>query len=432
MSKRVTIPLGDSALELLLPDGAAVLRSEDATPLANAEAEVARVLRHPAGAPPLAETVRRMKPRTVVVTISDITRPVPNRALLRPLLALLNQCGVADDQVTLVVGTGMHRPSSDEELQQMVGGQLLSRLAVESHTADRPETLVRINDDPPVSVNRRFAEADLRVVTGLIEPHFMAGFSGGRKGIIPALADLETVRRFHSFETLDHPLAANGVLHGNPCHGIALDLARRVGADFLLNMAINRARQVCGVFGGDLEAAHQRGCERVAALTRARVRAPADLVITSAGGAPLDRTFYQTVKGMVCALPALAPGGTLLQVAGCAEGLGSPAYTELMLRWGDDWRGFVADRQANPRETLLDQWELQMQCKVLARTGRARLLLASDGMPLDLQRRIGVTPCPGDGDAETRAQRFVDGYLQTHPGASVAVIPEGPYTMLEG
>ena len=308
--------------------------------------------------------------------------------------------------------------------------ELLGRLEVISHTADAPETLVRVSEYPPVSVNRRFAEADLRLVTGLIEPHFMAGFSGGRKGIIPALADLTTVRRFHSYETLAHPRADNGLLQGNPCHHIALELARRVGADLLINVAINQARQVCGVFCGDLEQAHERGCAQVARITRAAFSEPSDLVITCGGGAPLDRTFYQTVKGMVCALPALAQGGTLLQVSGCAEGIGSPAYTSLMARWGRDWRGFIADRQAHPEETLLDKWELQMQCKVLQRTGLERLHLASDGIPLVTQAGLAVTPLAGPGDVEQRTQRFVDRHLAARPDARVAVIPDGPYTLL--
>jgi lactate racemase len=428
--KRVDLLYDDSGLSLDLPDRALVLRGQDPPPIPDPEAEVARVLSEPTGAAPLAELVRNRRPREVAITISDITRPVPNRILLGPVLRTLNEAGVADDQVVIVVGTGMHRPSTRAELVQMLGEELLGRLEVISHTSDDPATLVRVSDDPPVSVNRRFARADLRLVTGLIEPHFMAGFSGGRKGIIPALADLTTVRRFHSFETLANPLADNGVLAGNPCHQIALDLARRVGADLLLNVAINRARQVCGVFGGDLELAHARGCEQVAKFTRAEVAAEADLVITCGGGAPLDRTFYQTVKGMVCALPALCPDGTLLQVSGCAEGIGSPAYTELMRRWGTDWRGFVADRLAHPGETLLDQWELQMQCKVLERLGQQRLCFASDGIPTGEQAGLAVTPLPGPGDARARTQRFVDSFIANNPRARVAVIPEGPYTLL--
>lgn len=428
--KRVKLLYDEAGLTLDLPNKAVLLRGQDPPPLPDPEAAVERILSKPLGAAPLAELVRTRRPREVAITISDGTRPVPNAIILRPVLRTLNQAGISDDQVVIVVGTGMHRPSTRAELVQMLGEELLGRLEVISHTAHAPDTLVQVSDDPPVSVNSRFAGADLRLVVGLIEPHFMAGFSGGRKGIIPALADLTTVRRFHSYETLAHPKADNGVLQGNPCHRIALDLAQRVGADLLINVAINQARQVCGVFGGDLQLAHEQGCAQVARFTRAAPTVPADLVITCGGGAPLDRTFYQTVKGMVCAMPAVAPGGTLLQVSGCSEGIGSPAYAALMARWGRDWRGFVADRLAHPEETMLDQWELQMQCKVLQRLGLERLRFASDGIPETVQAGLAVTPLPGPGDARRRTQDFVDSYLAATPQARVTVIPDGPYTLL--
>ena len=285
-------------------------------------------------------------------------------------------------------------------------------------------------DAPPVSVCRRFAESDFRIVTGYIEPHFMAGFSGGRKGVFPALVDLASIQRFHGFDTLASPLADNGILDGNPCHEIALEIAKTVGVDFLFNVAITRDREIAGIYCGDLVEAHLAGCREVTEWTTAEVPGPLDLVVTCGGGYPLDQTFYQTVKGMCTALPALGPGSTLLQVSGCGEGIGSQAYTKLMLRWGRDWRGFLAFIEANRHETSLDQWELQVQCRVLDRTGSGRLWFASDGIPTERQQQLGVTPLLGEGDAIRRAQRAIDEFLSSRPGARLAVIPEGPYTML--
>jgi hypothetical protein len=153
-------------------------------------------------------------------------------------------------------------------------------------------------------------------------------------------------------------------------------------------------------------------------------------VVTCGGGYPLDQTFYQTVKGMCTALPALGLDTTLLQISGCGEGIGSRAYTELMLAWGCDWRGFLEHIAANRHETRLDQWEFQVQCRVLNRIGSERLWFASDGIPTELQGHLGLTPLLGEGDAIRRAQRAIDDFLSAHPGARVAVIPEGPYTML--
>jgi len=177
-----------------------------------------------------------------------------------------------------------------------------------------------------------------------------------------------------------------------------------------------------------MEAAHAVGCRQVAEWTTAHVAEPFDLVITSAGGFPLDANFYQTVKGMVTALPALHENSTLLIISGCAE-IGSPEYTETMLHYENDWRRFLRDIAATPR-TAKDQWQFQMHARVLERIGIERLRLANDGLSIEQQRRLCVNPIGGSGDAGERAQRFIDGYLGEYPQASAAVIPQGPYTML--
>ena len=432
--KNVRLLYGKDGLTVSVPASAAVLTGSPAPPLANPHQAVREALARPINAPPLAELVAARGPATVAITISDITRPVPNKVFLPPMLEVLNAAGVADSQIAIIIGTGMHRPSTPAEREILIGGDIASRVEVIDHVAADPATLVRISDaaagGQPVSVNRRFAQADLRIVTGYIEPHFMAGFSGGRKGVCPALVDLATLQRFHGYETLADPRADNGVLEGNPCHEIALSVARKVGVDFLFNVAISLDRQIAGIYCGELEAAHLAGCKDVARWTTAEIDGPFDLVVTNGGGFPLDQTFYQTVKGMCTALPALEPGSTLLQVSHCGERLGSQAYTELMLGYDNDWRRFLGDIQRHKDRTLLDQWELQMQCRVLARIGREGLWFVSDGIEGDVQRRIAVKAILGEGDAQARAQRAIDEYLAARPAARVAVIPDGPYTML--
>jgi nickel-dependent lactate racemase len=432
MNRRRPVELlyGRDGAELQLPSDAVVLSGKDPPAVANPDQAVASALADPIGAPPLTELVRQRRPQTVAITVSDITRPVPNRQFLPAMLDALAEAGVSDEQISIIIGTGMHRPSTPEERDFILGREVLERLEVIDHSADRPETLTKVSDDPPVSVCTRFAEADFRIVTGYIEPHFMAGFSGGRKGVFPALVDLASIQRFHGFDTLAAPLADNGILDGNPCHEIALEIAQTVGVDFLFNVAITREREIAGIYCGDLVEAHRTGCEEVADWTTAEVPGPFGLVVTCGGGYPLDQTFYQTVKGMCTALPALGPDTTLLQLSGCGEGIGSRAYTELMLAWGSDWRGFLEHIEANRHQTELDQWELQVQCRVLDRIGSERLWFATDGIPAELQGRLGLTPLLGDDDAIRRAQRAIDAYLSDHRGARVAVIPEGPYTML--
>jgi nickel-dependent lactate racemase len=427
--KSVHLAYGKSGLELQVPEAATVLAGGHAAPIAQPYAAVLKALTRPIGAVPLAELIDTRRPRTVAITISDITRPVPNRLFLPPLLDYLNAAGIPDSRIVTIVGTGMHRPSTPQEHGILLGADLLQRIEVIDHAPRDPQALVRISDDPPVSINRRFAEADFRIVTGYIEPHFMAGFSGGRKGVCPALVDLATIQRFHGYTTLADPQAENGVLFGNPCHRIALQVAHRVGVDFLLNVAITRDRQIAGIYAGHLEAAHEVGCRAVAGWTSAEVCEPYDLVVTSGGGYPLDTTFYQTVKGICGALPALDSHSTLLIASECSERLGSQAYTDMMLSYGNDWRRFLADIAAST-ETRLDQWELQMQARVLERIGIERLQVVSDGIPPQLQQCMAATPIAGDGTAQQRTQRAIDQFLAARPDARVAVIPDGPYTML--
>jgi len=431
-TKTVRLLYGKDGMTVRVPASAAILAGKNVESIDQPQRAVKAALDRPTGSRPLGELVSARRPQTVAITISDITRPVPNRVFLPPLLEALNRAGVDDARIVIIVGTGMHRASTDQERRILVGERILGRVEVIDHVAADPETLVKVADDPPVSVNRRFAEADFRIVTGYIEPHFMAGFSGGRKGVCPALVDLATVQRFHGYETLADPRADNGVLEGNPCHEIALRVARTVGVDFLFNVAITRNRRVAGIYCGELEAAHLAGCRDVAEWTSADVGPDGvrfDLVITNGGGYPLDATFYQTVKGMCTALPALGPQSSLLIVSECSEQLGSQAFTELMLGYDNDWRRFLADIAASG-ETRLDQWEFQMQARVLGRIGMENLRFVSDGIDAETQTHIAVAPVLGNGDAQARAQRAIDEFLARRPDARVAVIPDGPYTLL--
>jgi len=258
----------------------------------------------------------------------------------------------------------------------------------------------------------------------------MAGFSGGRKGVCPALVDLKTIEMFHGYKTLANPNAENGLLNDNPCHEISLKIAKTVGVDFLFNVSITKNRKIAGIYCGDLEKAHLAGCEEVAKWITVDIEKDYDLVITNGGGYPLDQTFYQTVKGMCTAMPALNKNSTLLIISHCGEQLGSNAYRDIMLKYNNDWRGFLDDISSKPGEIQLDQWEFQMQTRVLDLIGLENLWFVSDGIAAEIQKKISVHPILGPGNAQQRAQQAIDKYIEANPGAQIAVIPEGSYTML--
>lgn len=430
--KTVGLAYGRDTVPIEVPASAVVLRAPAASAHPRPQEAVRRALASPIESSPLRDLVSPSA--TVAITISDSTRAVPNDIFLPVLLEELAAAGVSEDNVVIIIGTGMHRPSTDAEREALVGRDVLSRVEVIDHRADDPAGLVRVADDPPVRVNRRFVDADFRIVTGFIEPHFMAGYSGGRKGVCPALVDLETIQSFHGYETLSSPRARAGVLDANPCHEIALRVAKLVGVDFLLNVTTSHDHRISQVFCGDLEAAHAAGCAAVDATTAVEIDGRYDVVVTTGGGAPLDQNFYQTVKGIVMAAPAVRVGngrnGVLAVLSHCSDGLGSAEYADILMRYGKDCTRFISDIASRPDRTEKDQWEHQMHCRVVERIGAENLWLFTDGVPAEQQKRLALVPFLGPGSAPERLQRAVDDVLRERPSASLAIIPDGPYTVV--
>ena len=428
------IAYGRGHLSIALPDGSVELTVAPVAPLPDPVAATARALAHPLGAPPLTQLATGRRHAAIVV--SDITRPVPYRTLLPPLL---DRLAPRVGRITLLVATGTHRPSTDAEKLEMFGPDALARVhAVVNHDSRDPSQLLtlarRTSIGTRIRVNRLYAEADLKILTGLVEPHFMAGYSGGRKAICPGLLDLATIQSFHGPAFLEHPRAAAGILDGNPCHREALDIARIVGAHFTLNVALDLRRNVVAVAAGHLDLAFDAIVQRVDAYCRAAVPEPADVVLTSAGGDPLDKTFYQTVKGMVAAVPAVRPGGRILIASECSEGIGNPEYADLMFRYSGRHDHFLADIRA--ADTVRqDQWEFEEQCKVLAHLGGpANLLVATDGIAADTLARLSVAPAagvatPSAPTPQAQLQCALDALLAASPSARVIAIPQGPYVL---
>ena len=385
-------------------------------PLADPAAAVREALAHPIASPPLAELARGRQSACIV--ISDITRPVPNQVILPPMLETLEAAGVAREAITILIATGMHRPNLGDELALMVGRDVMARYRIENHFCQDPANYRRIDtiDGAPIEVNRHYLDADLRILTGLIEPHFYAGFSGGRKAILPGISSFETMKFMHSYRMIEHPRVANCVLDGNPFHQFGLRICELAGVDFIVNVALNKRRQVGGVFAGHYDRAHRAGCELVERHSTCTVDEPFDLVITSGGGFPLDATFYQISKALTAAKDVLRKGGTIVVVCGCQEGLGGKEFTGILRSVGSlaEFRG----RYQDPQDFVIDQWCAHSIYQALDHAGE--VYIYSPGLAAEDVKKMGAIPVTG-------LQSTVTALAARH--ARVALSPEGPYVV---
>lgn len=420
---QVFLRYGRAGLNVEIPDGnvAHVLHMTPLPPLSDTDAAVRDALLHPLGTLPLAKLARGR--RDAVVVISDITRPVPNRLLVPPLLQCLTDAGIAPGDILILVATGLHRASTDEELAEMLGPKIVGGgFRIASHIARDPGAHVDLGVTGrgiPVQVDRRYVEADLKILTGLVEPHLMAGYSGGRKAICPGLCGEATIMAWHSPRMLAPENARAGSVTGNPVHEEALVIADMAGgADFILNVVLDEQRAIKGVFGGEMHAAHLAAMTLAERQSRVVVPEPVDIVVTTAAGYPLDLTFYQGIKGMVGAMPIVKPGGTIIIAQENAEGLGSPEFSELIL--GHDSLQEMVEALFSGALCSIDQWQLQEMEKVCR---RARVLNYSTGISWDLQRRLFVEPVQS-------VEAGIAMALEEHgQDARIAVIPEGPYVL---
>lgn len=418
---RVRLDYGKHGLEAELPDEnlAGILRYAPAPPIEDPAAEVAQALAHPIGTAALSELAQGRQDACIV--LCDITRPVPNKILLPPVLQTLEAAGIPRERITLLIATGTHRPNLGEELDTLVGADIVARYRIVNHDCRNPDTHRDLGLSPngvPVRLDATYCDADLKITIGLIEPHFMAGFSGGRKLIMPGLAAFETVQHWHCPRFLESPRATSGSVDGNPVHEESLAIARMRPPDLILDVTLDESNRITGVFTGELEQAWRAGVAFADRHVRASIREPADIVITSCAGYPLDATFYQAVKGMVGALPAVKPGGTVIIASECAEGLGSPDFARVLLET-DDLEAFMT-HIAQPGVFVPEEWEVEELAKAVR---HAEIVCVSSGVPAETLAQCFVTPAASVEEGVAQA-------LKRHgANARLLAIPRGPYVI---
>jgi nickel-dependent lactate racemase len=418
---KVTLDYGRTGLEVTLPDERTIgpLAIKNAVPLADPERALAESLAKPIGARPLAELAKGRK--NACILICDITRPVPNKLILPQVLKTLEEAGIPRKEILILNATGLHRPNEGAELVEMVGEEIVRNYRIENHhgkNCDEHTYLGTTSNGVPAWIDTRYVKADLKITTGLIEPHLMAGYSGGRKVICPGIAALETVKIWHGPKFLESPMADCGIVKGNPVHEENTRIAQMAGCDFIVNVCIDGKRQVTWLGAGDMIKAWEAGVQFCQDIVKVGVPAPLDVVVTSCAGYPLDTTWYQAVKGLTGALPIVKKGGTIVMAASLSEGLGSPEFQRLM-KENRDLKSFVK-RILETDYFVMDQWQLEELAKVVA---HCKVKVVTDGLSPDTLRHCFVEP------AATVEQAVADSLNEYGPKAKLAVIPKGPYVL---
>jgi lactate racemase len=415
----IKLAYGKTGLPIELPDDwhAAVVEPRYVPALPDPPAGLAAALRHPIGKPPLAEVAQRH--HRIGIVFSDITRATPHHLILPAVLAELRHVPAAN--ITLFNALGTHRPNTDAELRGMIGA-LVDEYRVVQNDAFDPATQVHLGKTTrghDIWLNREMAACDVKVLTGFIEPHFFAGFSGGGKALMPGMAGQRTVLGNHDAGMIADPAATWGVTRGNPIWEEVMEVAHAAGGTFLVNVTLNRDKAITGVFAGDLDAAHAAGCAFVKETAMAPVPAAFDIVITTNSGYPLDLNLYQAVKGMSAASQVVKPGGAIIIAAECWDGIPDHGLYGQLLREASTPRELL-DRITAPGFLKQDQWQAQIQAQIQL---KADVYVRTDHLSNEQMRAALLEPCH---DVVGTVAQLREKY---GPAATVCVLPEGPQTI---
>ena len=414
---KVWLAYGKQGLEIEAPDHAVVIEPKHILGLPDEKSAFRHAVRHPVGTPPLADMVRPTD--KVCIVISDMTRPTPNHKLVLWLLEELDF--VPRENFVIINGTGSHRDNTWDELIQMLGRDVVDTVRVIQNNAFDKSTqsyLGRSSTGAEVYLNKEYMESDFKIITGFIEPHFFAGFSGGPKGIMPGIAGIETILHFHSARMIGHPNSTWGLLEGNPVQQEAVEIALMSKPDFLVNVTLNGNKEITGFYAGDLIQAHRKGCEDVKRLAMAACDKPFDIVVTTNSGYPLDQNLYQAVKGMSAAQKIVRQGGAIICAAECSDGLpnhGNYAKILQMRRTPREILEMIEDESFR----MFDQWQVQKQALVQVWAD----VYVYSGLSREVVEKAMF-------HYTENIEQTLAGLMQKYgPDASVGIMPLGPLTI---
>lgn len=453
--KKISVEFGDAFFDVSVPPQCDVLHMKPMPCLAHSAEEISKALNNPIESPTLPEIInskgKSVKDLTVCVTVSDITRPAPyggENGILLPLFKIIEQTGVKRENIVIVIGNGMHRASTLEERIKMYGQNVVDNYQIVDHNCEDMSSLVlaaHTKRGTDVHLNKIFYTADVKIITGLVESHFMAGVSGGRKAVCPALVNTKTIQKFHGVDFLEHPNATNLILEGNPCHEESLEVAETVGVDFMISTTLDNNLCITGVFAGDLVKAHLAAFEAMREFVQIPIDEPYDVVLTN--GSYVGRDHYQSVKAAVNAMPAVRENGVIVMVANNydAEPIGSREYKTLLHLFkilGPD--GYISVLKNPDWIFTKDQWEPEMWGKPFRKVGEDGLIYCSPQIPEEDFKIIpgvsGYAFIQNNSDfgsmMEKAAAMFQNAviYAGHHPRfngrkPTMAFIAEGPYAI---
>ncbi|MFW9827040.1 MAG: nickel-dependent lactate racemase [Candidatus Thorarchaeota archaeon] len=382
--------------------------------------KIKEAINNPIGALTLNQILKtKKKVKSICIVVSDSTRPVPSYLILEPLIEELNNLGIKNKQITILIATGLHRESYEEELTHIVGKKLKSKIKVINHVATDRNSMVKVRISDQIGsilINKTYYEADLKILTGYVEPHFFFGFSGGRKSIVPGIGGAETIQKNHSADNINSPYARFGIYKENPLHKEAVEISRKVGVDFLINVCINEEHQIVDVTAGDFEKAHEKLVECQLKYIFKPIDHLYDVVICGNGGYPLDRNLYQAVKSIAIGEMAIKDGGTIISVNECIDGIGigQDDFKDLL------YSGMTPDeihQKILDKEIIVhDQWEIQILARILM---KATIYIISK-LKEDELGNIGLKY------AEKVEEAIEISLKKYGPNASILILPHGP------
>ena len=422
-SKEVKLLYGKNGITLNIQDdwNANIIRKPLMPIINDISGEVNKALNNPINS--LSIDKISSEGKSVCILVCDITRPVPNKLFLKQIIIKFINAGISADNIRIIIATGLHRPASQDEINEIIGSSwVLKNIKIENHFARDDSMHKNIGTTKQgniVKLDKRFVDADIKIATGLVEPHFMAGYSGGRKVIAPGIAHADTITTFHSARYMENPNATSCNLINNPLHEDQLEIVNMIGQVYAINCVIDEERNLSYINFGEIISSHMKAVNFVSSFAKVKCNNSYNTIITSAAGAPLDGTFYQTVKGMVTPLEILKKGGDLIITSECSEGLGSEEFIASQKKLLEIGPNKFLENILKKDFAAIDEWQTEMEIKSLI---KGNIFLFSEGLSEKDKLYTGV-------NIINNIAKTIDESIKRHNNNNIAIIPEGPYVI---